>query len=107
MTKIHPIYQKELEAFEKKHGNIIKYGYNGEPDKNVSAELKSSLLASLQRASMAVVEASVGEEKKIENNHIFGSIRDKDVTENAYNFWNSHRFHTLATAREITGVKEE
>lgn len=96
MTQISPIFQKELDLFRK------QYTKNGELKKGMTitaSMLESFLLQSLPRASMSVVEESVGEYRTNVGNR--NSIQyDNNIVINA------NRANTLATAREIIGSKE-
>lgn len=94
---MNPIFQKELDAFDKiPHGKPANF--NG--DYVTMANAKSFLLASLQRASLAVVEKATrldGRDTKIGGLYLNETFRQGHQQANK---------DTLATAREIIGVKE-
>lgn len=113
----HPIFQKELDALEKDFRAYliasIQYAQVQEPYRPLSSEdeitwLKSFLLASLRRASLAVVEEKIQE---VGNICHLTAIRESDEYDDGRKSMQLEvleilKSTTLATAREITGIKE-
>lgn len=97
----HPIFQKELDALEHEFDPQNNNGLSCEDYERV----KSFLLASLRRASLAVVEESVGKIEKREfeqwsTKHL-EFIRVSDSTKHGI------ATATLATARTIVGEEKK